>query len=260
MYSSLGPNQTASTIGGLAVGVPGEMRAWQKLHSEYGKLPWSDLFQPAINLARNGFNVNVDLAAAIAGYNVTTLNPLFAESYAPNDTALVEGDTCYRKRYADTLEKIGNSSADTFYRGEIAQGIVDTIAQTGGIMTLQDLANYTAIERTPLNISYRNSRIFSTVAPSSGPVVLGALKIFEGYNGSAPEDSPAINLTTHRLIEATQFGYGQRTDYGDPAFTPNVTTLEREFITYDVAAEARAKIVDNTTFPINYYEPDSTLR
>ena len=188
------------------MGVPGEMRAWQKLHTEYGRLPWKALFQPAIKLARDGFTVNVDLAAAIAEYNVTTTNPLFAESYAPNGTALVEGDTCYRLRYANTLEKIANSSADIFYEGEIAQGIVDACQETGGIMTLEDLANYKAIERTPLNITYRNQRIFSTVAPSSGAVVLQALKIFEGYNGSASDTDPAINLATHRLIEATKIG------------------------------------------------------
>lgn len=66
---------------------------WQKLHSLYGVLPWADLFKPAINLARNGYPVTVDLAAAIAEYNVTTTNPLFAETYAPNGTALKEGDT-----------------------------------------------------------------------------------------------------------------------------------------------------------------------
>lgn len=111
MYSQYGPDQTQSTIGGLAVGVPGELRAWESLHKNYGKLPWKRLFQPAIKLARNGFPVNVDLAAAIAGYNVTRMNPLFAESYAPNGTALVEGDVCYRKRYANTLVSRGSLSS-----------------------------------------------------------------------------------------------------------------------------------------------------
>jgi gamma-glutamyltranspeptidase/glutathione hydrolase len=85
--------------------------------------------------------------------------------------------SAYRPRYADTLQKIANSSADAFYSGEIAQSIVDTVQNTGGIMTIADLANYTAIEREPVNITYRNTRIFSTVAPSSGAVVLSALKV-----------------------------------------------------------------------------------
>jgi gamma-glutamyltranspeptidase/glutathione hydrolase len=58
-------NSTLSTIGGLAVGVPGELRGWEMLHMRHGKLPWTNLFEPAINVARNGFTVNVDLAAAI---------------------------------------------------------------------------------------------------------------------------------------------------------------------------------------------------
>lgn len=69
------------------------LTGWQKLHNNYGKLPWSDLFQPAINLARNGFLVTVDLADAIAQENVTVTDPLFAEVYAPNGTKLVAGDT-----------------------------------------------------------------------------------------------------------------------------------------------------------------------
>ena len=97
----------------------------------------------------------------------------------------------------------------------------------GGILTLQDLKDYKAITRTPVNITYRDNRIFSTVAPSSGAVVLSALKVFEGYPATAKVDDPEYNVTAHRLIQATRFGYGQRTDYGDPAYTANVSVLER---------------------------------
>jgi len=97
----------------------------------------------------------------------------------------------------------------------------------GGIITLQDLKDYKTITRTPVNITYRGNRIFSTVAPSSGAVVLSALKVFEGYPATAKVDDPEYDLTAHRLIQATRFGYGQRTNYGDPAYTANVSTLER---------------------------------
>lgn len=92
---------------------------------------------------------------------------------------------------------------------------------------MEDLKNYTALTRTPVNITYRANRIFSTVAPSSGTVVLSALKVFEEWPGSALVDDPAYGITTHRLIQATRFGYGQRTWYGDPAYTANVSSLER---------------------------------
>ncbi|KAF7339928.1 BZ3500-MvSof-1268-A1-R1-Chr11-3g03607 protein [Mycena venus] len=250
--------QTLSTIGGLAVGVPGELRGWEMLHKRHGRLPWKSLFQPAIKLARDGFVVNGDLASAIAlGAGIIPHEPLWAEAYAPNGTLLKQGDTCYRKRYADTLEQIAEYGADAFYTGKIATNIVEAAFARGGIITTDDLANYSAIIREPVNITYRNSRIFSTVAPSSGAVVLSALKIFEGYQGDYNDSDPEINVTTHRLIEATQFAYGQRTQYGDPAFTSNVTDLQNYYLTDAAVADVRSKIVDNTTFPVAYYDPSN---
>jgi len=103
---------------------------------------------------------------------------------------------------------------------------------------LDDLKNYKAITRTPVNITYRGNRIFSTVAPSSGSVVLSALKVFEGFPGSARVDDPEYDIQAHRLVQATRFGYGQRTNYGDPAYTANVSTLER----YGVAVSRRLPV------------------
>ncbi|EPQ58687.1 gamma-glutamyltransferase [Gloeophyllum trabeum ATCC 11539] len=252
---------TASTVGGLAIGVPGELRGWEALHQRHGKLPWKKLFEPAIYIARNGFEVNVDLANALSAtsYPFLTHDPLWAEVYAPNGTLLKQGDTVYRKRYANTLEKLSIYGADYFYKGELAVNTAEAAYARGGILTTADLANYTAIIRKPSNITYRNHRIFSTIAPSSGSVVLSALKIFEGYPGNALPSDPAINLTTHRLIEATKFAYGQRTNFGDPAFTANVSSLEQEFLTEASAEAARAKISDNQTFNALYYNINNYL-
>jgi len=116
MYND-SPDPTASTIGGLSVGVPGELRGWETLHKRHGKLPWKKLFEPAIRVARDGFTVNVDLASELnAGkwdlyilgsthyifclsdtFPFLLSDPLWAEVYAPNGTLLKEGDTCYRK-------------------------------------------------------------------------------------------------------------------------------------------------------------------
>lgn len=213
-----------SIIGGLAVGTPGEMRGWEMLHRRHGKLPWATLFRTAIKLARDGFTVTVDLADALincelhlllllcvrrverastlATFPFLTTDPLWSEVYAPNGTLLSQNDICYRKRYADTLETISKHGADAFYSGPIAKNIVAAAQARNGIIQLSDLANYSAILRTPANITYRDKyRVFSTIAPSSGTVVLSAMKIFEGYPGSAKPDDPAFNLTTHRLIE-----------------------------------------------------------
>lgn len=206
-------DKTASTIGGLAVGAPGEIRGWQTLHERHGKLPWAFLFEPAILLARNGFRVNIDLADALSEelYPFLVSDPLWAESYAPNGTLLKEGDTVYRKRYANALSVIANEGPDAFYNGSLSANISAAAISAGGILSESDLANYTAIIRTPSNITYRDKyRIFSTVAPSSGSVVLSALKIFEGFSGNASvgaeyvsEDDPGYNLTTHRIIQVS---------------------------------------------------------
>ncbi|KAJ6552579.1 gamma-glutamyltranspeptidase [Mycena vulgaris] len=248
--------QTLSTVGGLAVGVPGELRGWEMLHKRHGRLPWKSLFQPAIKLARHGFPVNVDLELAInLGQSWILTDPLWGEVYAPNGTLLKQGDTVYRKRYADTLEQIAAHGADAFYTGRIATNTAEAAYLRGGIITAHDLAGYAAIVREPANITYRNSRIFSTVAPSSGAVVLSAMKIFEGYQGNYTDSDPEINVTTHRLVEAAQFAYGQRTQYGDPAFTANVSELERYYLTDAAVADVRNRIRDNATFPVAYYDP-----
>ena len=149
----------------------------------------------------------------------------------------------------------------------------------GGIITLDDLKNYKATTRTPVNITYRGNRIFSTVAPSSGSVVLSALKVFEGFPATARVDDPEYDIQAHRLIQATRFGYGQRTNYGDPAYTANVSTLERlvairrnfpshadvhppysEFLEEPTVQHIRTQINDSTTYAAPYVctPPSST--
>ncbi|ORY23689.1 gamma-glutamyltranspeptidase [Naematelia encephala] len=259
IFSQYGPSQNKSLYGGLAVGVPGDLKGWWTLHSRHGKLPWHTVFQPAINLARNGFIVNRDLAEEIAIAPWMLDDPLWAEIYYPNGTALVEGDTAYRPKYAETLERIANEGIGAFYNrsSSIAQDTVKAIQSQGGILTLEDLEGYEAIVRTPANITYRGKRIFSTVAPSSGVVVLSALKIFEGYDGSAKDNDPAINLTTHRLLEATEFAYGQRSTLADPGFVANVTYLEQSYLTNATAATVRSLINDTATYPVTYYDPST---
>ncbi|KAJ6623712.1 gamma-glutamyltranspeptidase [Mycena sp. CBHHK59/15] len=253
MYSN-NTNPTASTIGGLGVGVPGELRGWEMLHKRHGKLPWASLFQPAINLAENGYVVPKDLGDALsaASYPFLLTNPLWAETYAPNGTLAVQGDVLYRKRYARTLSLIAKHGADYFYSGALAANTSAAAIAAGGILTPADLANYTAIIRAPRNITYGRARIFSTVAPSSGTCVLSALNVFAPY-ASATE----TNETTHLLIQATKFAYGQRTNFGDPAFTANVTDLEALYLEEATAESIREILPHNTTYPAAYYDPSA---
>ena len=212
MYNN---NVNASLYGGMASGVPGELRGLERLHNNYGKLPWSTVMKPAISVAENGFPVNQDtvryMASGTEGFqNFLVEDPNWAIDFAPNGTLLGLGDTLTRKRYAATLSTIATHGADAFYTGPIANATIEALlaASPKGIMTLEDLANYSVAIQTPLNITYRNKyKITSTSAPSSGEVLLSIMKTIDGYSGFG--DEAMVNVSTQRLDEAIRFAYGQ---------------------------------------------------
>ncbi|KAJ1035792.1 hypothetical protein NDA13_000451 [Ustilago tritici] len=261
---SANPVKDASLHGGLAVGVPGEPKAWWDLHQKYGKLPWSKLFEPAITLNRLGFKVTTELAKAIntTQYPFLCSEPLWSEVYCPNGKPAELGQTIKKGRFAKTLELLAQQGIDPFYHGDVAADIVDTIQNNKvykGIMTREDLANYKVEFRTPRNVTLRGGEynIYGTVAPSSGIVVLSTLQTVDQFRADGQENLKDINLSTHRFIEANKFSYGERTNYGDPAFVKGVSRLEGEYLQLDFSKKKKAKIDDTRTFPTAYYIPEN---
>jgi gamma-glutamyltranspeptidase/glutathione hydrolase len=257
MYSPPLSNANLSLYGGLASGVPGELRGLERLHKNYGSKPWKHLVQPSIKLARYGFNITADLvrymASATAGsYDFLTYDETWALDFAPNGTRLGLGDVMTRKRYANTLESIAEYGPDVFYNGAIANATITALQKSNGTMALSDLANYTVEIREPSNITYRGYKIFSGSAPSSGAVMCSVMKIVEGYDMSTPS---MLNLSTHYLDEGLRFAYGQRTLLGDPTFLPNLTTYQQEMYSETVAEEVRSKIEEFHTLNVSAYDP-----
>jgi gamma-glutamyltranspeptidase/glutathione hydrolase len=206
-------NATASVFGGLSVGVPGELRGLQWLHERFGKLPWKEVVMPAANVARKGWIVGEDLARYMGFGNQTFLetDPNWALDFAPTGKLVRVGDRIKRKRYGATLETIAEQGPDVFYSGPMAKSMIDTIGQTGGIMTEADMAEYKIVIREPLTVTYRGFQLSSCGAPASGALALGILKIVEGFNDFGWQDT--MNLSTHRLNEAFRFGYAQVSEY-----------------------------------------------
>lgn len=194
-------------------GVPGEVRGLQYIHEKYGSLPWSTLLQPAIQLAREGFPVSLDLYKSFisvtkdSGEDFLSQDPNWALDFAPNGTRLGPGDILTRKRYADTLQTIAEQGPDAFYTGPIAETMVNAVHAANGTMTLDDLRNYKVEIRNVYQIDYRDYKIVSTGTPSSGSVVLNVMKIVEGYNDFFTPGN--VDLSTHRLDEAMRFAYGK---------------------------------------------------
>ncbi|MFA5989032.1 MAG: gamma-glutamyltransferase [Sphingomonas sp.] len=208
--------------GGLSVGVPGNIRLMAMVHKKFGKLEWKALFQPAIRLAEQGYQVTRPMAAAMGFVSQTWSSfPATAALYAPGGKPAAEGDTIKNPALAATLRKIAEGGAEAFYTGEIAQEIVDTVQNAGRNptkLTLADLAAYEAKERAPVCSHYRGYKLCGMGPPSSGATtvfqILGMLERFDLKK--LGKDSPAA---WHLIAEAMQLAYADREKYlGDSDF------------------------------------------
>ncbi|CAG8927634.1 unnamed protein product [Penicillium salamii] len=252
-------NTKGAVYGGLASGVPGEIRGLETLHRKYGTLPWATLVQPAVRTAREGFTVGKDLvkymeSAVGDGEDFLSKNPTWAIDFAPNGTRLGLGDRITRHRYADTLEAIGKRGPDAFYSGPIAESMINAVQAANGTMTLDDLKNYTVAIRNVSHIDYRGYKVTSATAPSSGVVALSILKIVGTYEGLFANEQ-ALNLSTHRLDEAMRFAYGQRANLGDPSFVDGIPKYESDMLDQATIDEIRSKISDVRTQNVSAYDP-----
>ncbi|KAF9425859.1 hypothetical protein BGZ94_007156 [Podila epigama] len=178
--------------------------------------------------------------------------PDWSQIFAPNGTALREGQRIRRPALADTLETIGREGPDAFYTGSIAQNMVDHIQANGGILTMEDMAKYKPLIKKPMVGYYQGRKIYTTPAPTSGPILISILNILERYNlGRIKDDA---NVEVHRLVEAMKFGYAQRTELGDPDYTDLAGKIQ-SIMDKDTASVIRANISDEQTFPVEYYNP-----
>lgn len=161
-------------IGGLAVGVPGEVAGLWHILQTYGTMEWSDVIQPSIDMARQGFIVTPELREAIMqGYTEIQSNAEAASIYLTKDGLVPEAGTIIKNEpLARTYEKLREGGRDAFYNGEIGNAVVKEAQRTGGVMTLDDLTDYDCWEEKPASGTYRDYTIYSSASPSSGGELL----------------------------------------------------------------------------------------
>ena len=205
-----------AVIGGRSVGVPGTPALLAEMHRRWGKTPWKDLLQPAINKARFGFKVSPRLAGMIAaGVERLSKHSVTRDYFFPGGEALKEGDLLRNPAYAQTLSAIAEKGVLEFYSGAIADGIVETVRgfeANPGVMTNSDLISYRVKERPAVCGPYRQYRVCGMGPPSSGALTVGQiLGLLQPYDLSKMGPD---NPQSWRLIgDASRLAFADRGRY-----------------------------------------------
>ncbi|MBK8642227.1 MAG: gamma-glutamyltransferase [Saprospiraceae bacterium] len=207
-----------------AIGVPGTVAGLFLAHRKYGKLPWSMLVQPSIDLAQKGFPMTWSLYREAQWLSSESSPKSFIQNYFNNSKSALTrpGELLKQPALAKTLKLIRDKGQDGFYKGAVAEEIEQFMKQNGGILTKKDLEKYEAIERKPIKGSYKGYDIYSMPPPSSGGVALvEMLNMMECANLKEVE----FNSTgyVHLLAEVMRRTFADRAEHlGDPDFNSNM--------------------------------------
>lgn len=208
-----------SQFGVTSAGVPGSVAGLLYALEKYGTLSLTEVIQPAIDLAKTGFELEYRLAKSFE-YELEYFNqyPSSKKIFSKNGNAFVEGDLFIQKDLANTLERIKEKGSSGFYSGKTADLIVNQIKELGGYTTLEDLNNYKPIERNPINTEYKGYKVITMGPPSGGGVtLLQMLNILENYTFEKDEWGSSEYL--HKMIEVMKFSFADRSKHiGDPDF------------------------------------------
>ena len=210
------PDAAMPHVGWNSATVPGAVSAWVALSSRFGRLPFGDLFEPAIRYASEGFLVSPTVSAIWAN-QVERLHaqPGFADTFLPHGRAPGAGEHFRPPHQAETLAIIAESGGESFYRGRLAEAIASAAASAGAMMTADDLAAHQVTWDAPIDVEFRGHRIHELPPNGQGIAALIALGILERLNlEDLPPDGPEM---LHLQIEALKFGAADvHAHVGDP--------------------------------------------
>jgi gamma-glutamyltranspeptidase/glutathione hydrolase len=249
----VGKQRTNNHIGAKSIGVPGTVAGLYLAHQKYGSLPWAELVQPAIDLAENGFPLSWSLLSTATFFKANSPLPFLKNYFNTANELTALGELWKQAQLANTLSEIRDHGQDGFYKGIVAKEIVRFMEEKGGIISLEDLARYTAVERKPIKGSYKGYDIYSMPPPSSGGVALiEMMNLME----LADLDSIAFNSTeyVHLLAEVMRRAFADRAEHlGDADFNVGMPLDEltsKEFAQerFNQIDRSKASLSDSSKF------------
>jgi gamma-glutamyltranspeptidase/glutathione hydrolase len=224
-----------SLVGYRASGVPGTVRGLEYASKKYGKKPWADLVRPSADLASKGFALSYAQARGLqaAARNLSQF-PESNRIFLRDGKYYEAGETLVQPDLGRTLDRIAHLGAKDFYEGETAQLLAQDMKEHGGLITLEDLKQYKAIERAPLAGKYRGYDILTAPPPSSGGI--GILEMLGILEGTGFEKAGAGSATAvHYMTEAMRRYFADRSEHmGDPDFfkVPVSSLLDPKYIAH----------------------------
>ncbi|XP_057674808.1 glutathione hydrolase 5 proenzyme-like isoform X2 [Corythoichthys intestinalis] len=259
------PDSFKHTPGSQWIGVPGELRGYEALHKQYGRLPWSKLFEEPVRLAREGVPVPPHLGKILSMPSVksrvqhSSLCQVFCKS---NSSLLKTGDIMKFPQLAESMQIIAENGADAFYTGQIALDLVHDIQAAGGTLDMDDLRSYKVRVMDAWTVPLGETLMHIPPPPAGGVLLAFILKIMQGFSFTphSLDEDQKIQFY-HHYIEAVKFANGLRRNICDPFFNSHTGAdllMDPAFIDH-----IRTMISPNGTNPPSYYSdvrapPDHT--
>lgn len=231
--------------GYLSTPVPSNLKGYAELHKAYGRLAWSEVLKPAIELAEDGFLLTEEFTGILGALEKRLDFPSSRRVFFPDGRRPQTGEVFRQPDLARTLTRIAAEGSDVFYKGGIARDIAAFYRQNGGILDYEDLAGYQTQWVEPISTDYRGYRIYTQPPNSSGIAVLMQLNLLEGYDLKTMAHNGPDYL--HLIGEVQRVAIADRNRYvADPEF---VSVPVEQLLSKRFAAERRGLIVPGKTMP-----------
>ncbi|GCB60279.1 hypothetical protein scyTo_0011109, partial [Scyliorhinus torazame] len=241
---------------GLLVAVPGMLQGLHQAHQLYGRISWSELMAAAAKVAQEGFNITQELAKAIDQVKDKNMSDTFCETFLPQGQPLQPGAFMKRLDLVAIFNAVGSEGVSAFYNGNVTEEMASEVRSKGGVVSVEDFANYSVIIEKPVEGSYQGHFVLAAPPPHAGAALVSALNILEQFNITA---QASRNLTYHVLTESLKIALALASSLGDPFFNSTITQTTEQMLNKSEAKSLRQLINDSVAFPPAHYLPFYSL-